>query len=198
MKPETLARIARVLRAANSRPFNRDMFYPIKTAILHAYATEEPFDVQRIAKDCWGCSGTGMEHGYDDLNECRRCEGSGVYDVVYVKLKRWNLAGSIFHEPVERLAKDEADYYVRLEKAYQIEGLIKHRRCQRSYIACAAIGRMFDSGYYWKTLEFTEASRFQNTCRRTEQIARWITECEYEHPVVANFRRHHIPIFSVS
>lgn len=195
MERETLARIARVLRAANARPFHKEQFYPIKSAILHAYAIPEPFDVQRIVQECWGCGGTGKDCG--DFNDCHRCMGDGIYSVVYVKLARFNLCGHIFHEPIERLPYDEADYYVRLANANQIEGIIKHKRCMRSYVACAAIGRLFDLGYYWNTLSHIEASRFQHTCRRSDQITKWVVDGKELHPLTRNFLLHRIPVFEL-
>lgn len=163
MRTLVLERIARILRAANARPYCREKFYPIKSAILHAYGTKSGIDVQRIQQRCHG------SYRYPCDDDCSRCDGTGIYATKYFELQRWNLAGHEFHEPIRRLTWGEAR-----DREISIDGKVTHRACQRSYVACAAIGRIFDCEYYWFVLRNSERSRFCRYVRRVEQIAYWV------------------------
>lgn len=186
VNPILLTRIGRVLRAANARPFTREKFYPIKSAICQAYGLPDGFDVQHITYSCWG----RYRQACDE--HCDKCCGTGIYDHAYVQLKRWNLGGFVFHEPVGRIPWDEAS-----KPGTTIEGKVEHLACRRSYIACGAIGRLFDLDYYWFVLRGLPHSRFGHYVKRIESVVRWVVSPPCYSVPSANRHLSAIPMFQL-
>jgi len=135
--------VAELLWLANSAPppaFRRE-FYVMKDKILAEHGRKVGEDLQRIDRPCWGCNGTGQ--GFDDLNDCYRCDGSGVFETVYVRLERWNLAERIFHRPAGRLF---ASQVAEQGLTPNIQGRIVHKAVDPADAleACLLLAVMFD------------------------------------------------------
>jgi hypothetical protein len=114
--------IVRLLHLANaSPPSNRTEFYALKTRLLKRYATFRGHEMQEIKKQCWG------ESHYKDGDEryrpcgpkCRRCGGTGIFDLRWVRLERYLWLGYVFHSPA-------GDTRVRPDSV-QIRGIIEHQ-----------------------------------------------------------------------
>jgi len=75
-------------------------FYDFKDRLLHQYADFQGHDIQEIVKECWG----SRDHWGDPRGckgeECRRCNGTGIYDRRWVRLQRWKWGKYIFHIPI--------------------------------------------------------------------------------------------------
>src|ERR1700735_250428 len=98
-----LQRIKRLLlHLANSNPpsCNRREFYDLKTALLWRFGQKCGLDIQEIKKECWGeryYDRYGDEHYHPCGPKCRRCGGTGIFDIRWVILARWQWGGYIFH-----------------------------------------------------------------------------------------------------
>jgi hypothetical protein len=160
------AKLGRVLAIANARPLCPFQFYPLKTAILEHYGSPDGEDVQKIVKICHSCGGSGM---YSDHDECRRCF-DGIYSMQRFRLRRWKLGTRIFHQPIG-IEYDEL-------RPITIQGKIEHRRRSTIHEATAAIGLLFDSSIYLKTLEAAPDKRFGRIVARAFQAFAWMTNGE--------------------
>lgn len=106
----------------------RDRFYTLKSEILLAHGHQQGFDLQHIAKQCWGCDGTGLHREYDgEFSTCWKCHGTRLYSERWVLLARYNLAGLVFHCPA-------GDVQAPATKP-NIEGLIQHKSLPHSWEA---------------------------------------------------------------
>ncbi len=109
--------LARLLHLANSSPpiCRRDEFYALKDRLLLRYAERLPKDqIQEIKKECWGRYQEGCPGP-----SCRRCGGSGVWDLFCVRLAVYQWGRYRFHRPIERRC--------RLSAAPDIIGYVKHK-----------------------------------------------------------------------
>lgn len=99
---------AYLLHIANRQPFgvHRNDFYDLKHRLLQRYGRFTGHQIQEIRKDCWG------ERRYDDQDldsdgyttvpcgpNCKRCRGTGIYDIRWVRLERWEFCKYVFHVP---------------------------------------------------------------------------------------------------
>lgn len=124
--------IGRLLRAANANPhiFGKHRFYPLKNRVISRFGEKVGHDLQYIKKQCWSCNGTGIFTGYDNgihwiecpAQPCYRCV-HGTYTRYWVLLERYDLAGCIFHRPVERIYHTSR---LPEKTVSQITGYIKH------------------------------------------------------------------------
>lgn len=121
--------LAPVLGAANASPPmpGTEGFYAIKDRILNRWGTRDGEDAQRIEKKCWDCGGDGRS-AWDD-GPCYRCDGDGIFDVVYYRLERWRLGGRVFHRPAGRMTFLEYKAAITADGARApIRGRVEHRR----------------------------------------------------------------------
>lgn len=149
--------IARLLWMANTRPpaVHRREFYDLKDRLLHRYAIAVGEDIQRIRKVCWDCDGSGVVNGRwiseaaaYSLAECDRCDGTGIYNTIYVALKRWDFAGYVFHQPQCRL------YKLRPGDQVAIEGYVQHANLKghRAKEAQLWLALLCDRRLFWRML----------------------------------------------
>lgn len=160
------AKLGRLLAVANARPLSPFQFYPLKTAILEHYGLPDGEDVQKIVRICHSCGGSGM---YSDEQECNRCF-DGIYSSQRYRLRRWKLGSRVFHQPVGR-EYDEL-------RPVTIQGKIEHRRRSTIHEATAAIGLLFDSSIYLKTLGSAPDERFGRIVARASKAFAWMTDGE--------------------
>lgn len=98
-----VALLAWLLTLANADPpfCRKREFYALKKRLLARYGRRTGHTWQEFTKYCYGCEGTGQyrRHWDDDGegDECRRCGGTGVYDLYWCFLERWELAGRPFY-----------------------------------------------------------------------------------------------------
>lgn len=96
--------VATLLHYANSCPPHwRSEFYALKSELMRRHGTFCGHDLQEIRKECWG------PWERDDYGEysptkclgenCPKCDGSGLFDVRWVRLERWEWCGFSFHCP---------------------------------------------------------------------------------------------------
>lgn len=113
------ALLAWLLHYANARPpvFSRD-FYDLKTRLLHRFAEFRGHEIQEILKECWGGYHTGCGP------KCTRCGGTGVFDLFWVRLERWQWGRYVFHCPAGRTCIKPA--------SVQIRGRIEHAKYGRA------------------------------------------------------------------
>lgn len=144
--------IAPILGAANAAPpgLDRERFYAIKGHILRTYGRPDGFDVQQIEHECWRCGGSGNEpYSWDNndwLNPCLKCDGTGVYERIYIRLDRWRLGKRAFYIPAGRLSYAEASQ----PGQRQINGRVTHRqpRGYRAREAALWLALAFDRRYF--------------------------------------------------
>lgn len=108
-------------RLANSNPDRA--FYAFKDRFLRRFATPDGFDLQHMPMICHGCAGSGK---WRDNVECNRCDGSGIYDIRDHWLQRWNLAGQIYHKPMDHADVYHLHVYKYPTPITEIEGRIQH------------------------------------------------------------------------
>jgi len=78
-------------------------FYPFKSRFLYTHALPDGYDLQVIVRKCY--CGDGIFRGIDHdrprcfWEMCHRCDGTGIHDKKRVYLRRWLLAGAVYHEP---------------------------------------------------------------------------------------------------
>lgn len=167
-------RVGHVLGAANSRPVSKPEFYAVKDVLCRFLGTPIGFDYQRIVHKCWNCGGDGT---FWD-NECYRCDGTGIFECVFVELARIQLGDRVFHQPIRRVSS---------KVTIQIDGIIKHDPVSWWRAANVAIGRLFDVSYYWLCLKETPPELFGLIVKQSENLSRWVLQSEWQ------TRRHAIP-----
>ena len=108
--------LAWLLHYANARPpmFSTD-FYNLKTRLLHRFAKLSGHDVQEIRKECWG------DHRNGCGPKCTRCGGTGIHDLFWVRLERWQWGRHVFHCPIGRVRFKPSELI-------QIHGRIEHAK----------------------------------------------------------------------
>lgn len=94
--------LAKLLHYANAgHPAFRSEFYALKERLLRKYGTFRGHDLQEIKKECYGESVGYYEWAGCKGTKCRRCGGTGVFDIRWVRLERWEWRGYVFHRPVD-------------------------------------------------------------------------------------------------
>ena len=85
---------------ANASDYARKQkyFYPLKHKLLHRFGKPDGCDRQIITKTCWDCGGTGQ---WNKLNDCTKCDGTGIYYQKTHYLERYILGNRVYHIPVE-------------------------------------------------------------------------------------------------
>ena len=97
------ALIATLLHYANaSPPWNSQDFYSLKSRLLNRHARFCGHDLQEIRKKCWGYR--DWDSDYQDYMgcagaTCKKCGGTGLIDIRWVRLQRWEFCGYVFHCP---------------------------------------------------------------------------------------------------
>lgn len=100
--------IARLLHYANAEPpLNRTEFYALKERLLRKHGRFCGHELQEIKKECWGDRWWVGQYDHDDGHnppipcgpKCTRCGGTGIYDIRWVRLERWEWCGYVFHRP---------------------------------------------------------------------------------------------------
>ena len=94
--------VATLLHYANAgQPAYRAEFYALKERLLRKYGRFCGHDLQEIKKECYG-EHTGL-YEWDGCKgaKCRRCRGTGIFDIRWVRLERWEWCGYSFHRPVD-------------------------------------------------------------------------------------------------
>ncbi len=116
--------LAKLLHIANANPPHPSReFYSLKERLLNRYGRLADWEWQEIRKECWGPWGDryGERIGCQGA-KCPRCGGTGVFDVRWVLLERWEWCGYVFHRPVP-----ERDTRTKPERPVAIVGRIEHR-----------------------------------------------------------------------
>lgn len=93
--------LAILLHHANADPpWPRVEFYAIKERLLRRYGRITDYEWQEIRKECWGPWGReyGERQGCQGA-KCPHCRGTGVFDIRWVNLERWEWSGHVFHRP---------------------------------------------------------------------------------------------------
>lgn len=92
--------LATLLHYANSSPpWNIRHFYALKHRLLKRYATFLGHDMQEIRKECWGPWNDWDGPSGCPGASCRKCRGTGIYDIRWHRLERWWWLGYTFHVP---------------------------------------------------------------------------------------------------
>lgn len=96
---------AMLLHYANSQPpINRTEFYALKERLLRKHGKCVGGDIQEIRKECWGPWGDQYGERAGCLGaKCHRCNGTGVFEIKWISLERWEWCGYVFHRPAFRL-----------------------------------------------------------------------------------------------
>ena len=111
-------------RLANLRPVAG--WYEFKQRLLRRFATRAGYDFQTIYHACNSCGGMGVWFGDAD---CRRCRGTGVSHTTEHWLERWDLAGCIYHRPLDRRTEQpETDAAGRLPQPVKVYAGKLHAR----------------------------------------------------------------------
>lgn len=95
--------LSTLLHYANTRAHSvdRNDFYSLKRRLLQRYGKYVGHDIQEIRKECWGfyqdrkCPGT----------TCMKCGGTGIYQLKYIHLDRWQWGRYVFHIPGQTLSR---------------------------------------------------------------------------------------------
>ena len=148
--------LVRLLHYANaSPPWQRTEFYALKTRLLHTYAKFVGHDIQEIKKECWGDKWDdegGQRYGCGP--NCRRCQGTGIFSIRWIRLQKFRWGKYTFHCP-------DGVSYIK-PHLVQINGLIEH----------ANYGRASDEAALWLWLacgqwkDFCKAMRSSCCCGR--------------------------------
>ena len=153
-------RLARVLRTANAYPYglgDKRSFYTLKQGICETFGRKIGKDVQKITHDCWG------PHWGQCGPDCDKCGGTGIFEIVYVELERWQVGDCVFHRPVGRCSRPH--------QGANIDGIIKHRK-KAGWRACAiALARLFSYDLYWRGLQEAPSVGFGKLVKRVDEIA---------------------------
>lgn len=137
-----------LIHAANTDPWQKDLFYYFKDKVLKKYGKRVSLDQQHIIKKCWSCS-EGITDGYyngycfvdQPYHPCTKCNGTGKFDEFWVLLEVWTLGKYEFHKPVERVQNCECFNFKNSTPAITmgirnfIEGYIKHDPHPRAKLA---------------------------------------------------------------
>lgn len=97
--------LACLLHYSNADPPHwRKAFYDIKNRLLRRYGTFRGHELQEIRKECWGPR--EWDHGWCEWKylgcagkTCIACDGTGLFDIRWVRLERWEWCGYVFHRP---------------------------------------------------------------------------------------------------
>lgn len=133
-----LHRLSLVLKHANATPpaHAREEFYALKQAILERYGIRCGYDVQEIVHKCWG-------YRYDPCDaNCEKCDGTGIFEKKVILLERWQLAGQVFHRPLQRLPVAFS------EVAPTIHGKIAHRIRRLGFACWRVLSILFRPQFY--------------------------------------------------
>lgn len=90
--------LANLLHYANAGQPARQL-YELKHDLLRKHARFEGHDLQEIRKPCFGEPIGYYEWAGCRGRACRRCRGTGVFDIRWVRLERWTWCGYTFHVP---------------------------------------------------------------------------------------------------
>ena len=120
-------------RLANSNPPTG--FYDFKGRFLKRFAIQDGWDKQEIERACHACEGSGQ---YLKDVECNWCNGSGIYDTREHWLRRYDLAGQIYHKPEDNGTVWHENGYRWPDVKNLIEGRIQHaavdsRKARRAF-----------------------------------------------------------------
>lgn len=106
LKPTWGRIVSTLLHYANaSPPHNRTEFYALKSRLVEEHGRFCGHDLQEIRKECWGPLVPFSEGGYEGERrgcqgeKCRNCGGTGVFDIRWIRLQRWEWCGRVFHSP---------------------------------------------------------------------------------------------------
>lgn len=154
---------ATLLHYANASPPHwRQEFYALKSRLLKQCGTFRGTEVQEIIKPCWGPRKWNYEWGgydYQDCpgEDCSQCGGTGIFDIRWVRLAKWEWCGFTFHCPID-------DTRVKPERV-DIHGRIEHKD----------YGRICDEAALWLLLLTGEWSLFKQamTSSRACGWQRW-------------------------
>ncbi len=151
--------VARLLHYANaSPPFNKTEFYEVKDRLLKRYGTLTGSDTQEISKDCWGerrwrpqddWNYDGDEDNYEQIPcgpKCRRCGGTGIFDIRWILLERWRFGRFTFHRPTTETRKEPASVSVRGRIEHKDYGRLSNEAALWLYLLTAHFG------LFWRTL----------------------------------------------
>ena len=149
--------LATLLHYANaSPPVNRTEFYALKDRLCRRYAEFRGHDIQEIRKECWG----DQRDVYGDWGgcgpNCRRCGGTGIFDVRWVRLERWHWFGYVFHRPDgdTRIKPDSVQIHGRIEhpnygRASNEAALWLYLLCGEWRLLWRALKGSRCCGWYW-------------------------------------------------
>lgn len=146
--------LATLLHYANASPPScRTEFYRMKERLLKRYGTFCGHDLQEIRKECWG----ELERNDDWYDRswlgctgasCRRCGGTGVFDIRWVRLQRWTWGKYTFHIPDGETRKPPD-----MPTPNLIRGLIEHPNYGRaSNEAVLWLYLLFDRRLFWRSI----------------------------------------------
>jgi len=118
---------ATLLHYANAHPpLDRAAFYALKDRLLRKHARFARHQIQEIRKECCGPWNRELDCRAGCPGEkCPCCGGTGVYDIRWVRLERWEWAGYTFHIP----AGDTRQ----IPSPYPPDGMIRGRIEHASY-----------------------------------------------------------------
>ena len=90
--------LATLLHYANAgHPGQR--LYDLKYYLLRTYARFDGHDLQEIRKECYGQATGYYEWEGCKGPKCSKCGGTGVFDIRWIRLERWQWCGHVFHVP---------------------------------------------------------------------------------------------------
>lgn len=97
----------------------RTEFYGLKERLLNKYGRFCGYQIQEIRKPCWG----HKRNEYGELDgcigdKCPKCDGTGIFDIRWIRLEKWEWCGYVFHRP-------SGDTHLRVERV-DIVGRIQH------------------------------------------------------------------------
>ncbi len=143
--------LVRLLHWANSSPpCNRMQFYVLKTRLLNRYGRFVGHEIQEIKKECWGRYETPCGP------KCHKCGGTGVFDIRWVRLERWEWRGFCFHTPAGDTRKPclRVDIHGRIE--HKDYGRLSNEAVLWLYLLCGewkllarALRESYCCGRYW-------------------------------------------------
>lgn len=134
VKDSALWLLGEVLHVANATPpvLAKSDFYRMKDRLLRRFGTPDGFDVQHIVKECHACYGQktiteeirncGVVVSVE--RNCRRCNGTGVYEQFWTHLLRYTIGQRQFHLPERKFYEDP---HLELQRP-MITGYVTHRR----------------------------------------------------------------------
>lgn len=98
-------------------------FYPLKEKLLKRYGQFVGHQIQEIRKECHGPWERVFGERVGCLGKrCPRCLGTGIYDIRWVRLERWEWCGRVFHRPIDASHITPSPYPPR----DMIYGIIEH------------------------------------------------------------------------